>query len=235
MNMLRSFTLIVCMSILKLSSVFAEQVIGTQTLKISAELVTPNCSLEFPLGYTTDFGSLNIGEISAAPSEIDSSVLRYIRQKSAFGSIADEYKNATSPIRLIISCLSNSSFAMGDYSKYYISFGDLSQVLPGNIPGAASGGYVYKLNSGGDNTIKSLGIVLFVKDLLSSTHGGVNGLVKPGSKYNFIENYSFEKNSSGTAYEAMFDISPGLFWANINHVSDGGIFSTEMVVTLGFD
>lgn len=233
--MVRSIVLASSFFMQMINPSFAEQLIGTQTLKISAELVTPNCSLEFPLGYSTDFGTMHPKQISFAPSDTNSNALSYIRKLSAFGSISDKYKQGIVPIKLKISCLSSGDFELSNFSKYYISFGDISQILQGDIPGAASNGYVYKLNYGGDNTKRSLGIVLYVNDSLASNMGGVDGLARPGKEYNFIDEYSFAKNASGNAYEALFNISPGLFWAKETPISEGGSFSTEITVTLGFN
>lgn len=213
----------------------AQTDLGTHTLKISAQLLTPNCSLEFPGGDSANLGTLSPSQIANAPAATDALALTYIRANSAHGELRSSYLSGTTPIILRISCkdkLGQNIFP--GYWRYSLTFGDTAQMLTGNLPGAASAGYGYKLNTGGTTMRQNLAFMIHVKDLLGAAHGGKNALIKPGENTPLDER-SFTLNNTNDARIADFEISPGVFWVNSDKSTEGGKFDTELIVTLKFN
>lgn len=216
-------------------SACAQTDLGTHTLTITAELMTPNCSLAFPNGDSADLGTLTSRRVKTAPSAIDASALTYIRTASAFGDLVGPYTSDRAPITVRISCLDNPGYVLNSYARYGLQFGDSRQMLTGNVPGAATSGYLFSLNTGGAATRRNFGFALFVKDSRAYSFGGKNGLVKPGETIALIDGRSFYQNAGAGAYYADFEVSPGFFLGNLTRDVDGGNFSTELVVTLKFN
>lgn len=218
------------------ANVCAQQELGSLTLTISAELLTPNCDLEFPSGDSVDLGLLTSNHIANAPSAIDATALTYIRAKSAYGDLESPYQAGRAPIILRISCKDKvGNTIMPPFSKYSLTFGDIAQTLSGTLPGSASAGYGFKLTTGGTAVSRNLGFFAHIKDVRGSASGGKNGLVRPGEKVALIDGLSFYQAASSDAFVADFEVSPGVFWVNSDKSAEGGKFSTELIVTLKFN
>jgi type 1 fimbria pilin len=209
--------------------------LGTHTLRISADLTSLNCTLETVSGQVINLGSMSSGIVRNAPSSLDDSALSYIYANSGYGDLASPYATSRSPIALQVRCKASSDPTLTLSSRYSLTFGGAPQALAGDLAGAAAAGFIYRLDAGGPNTRQNMGFALYVRDVSAGTATGIakNGLVRPGEVVPIVR---FLNNPSISAdYVADFNVYPGFFWANSNRQTEGGDFSSEVVVTLSFN
>ena len=172
--MLKSFVRSIAgISFIAAANVCAQTDLGTHTLTISAELVSPHCSLDFRGGDSVDLRTLTPNQIANSPPTIDALALNYIHTYSAYGELEDSYQTATAPITLRISYpVGAGNAALPSYSRYSLKFGDTAQSLPGTLGGAASAGYGIRMTNAGTATSQNLGFFVYIKDVRGSASGG---------------------------------------------------------------
>ncbi len=209
--------------------------LGTHVLRISAELTSLHCSLDVSSGQVVDLGTISPGALADAPGSVDSTALAFVLARSAFGDLAPAYAARQAPIALQVRCKAPADPSITLSSRYALTFGSASQAVAGDLPGAAAGGFVYRLDTGGIQTRTSTGFVLYVRDVSAGIAAGPvkDALARPGEAVPVVRFLNSPAVSAD--YVADFEVYPGFFWARSARAVEGGAFSTAVAVTLSFN